>query len=68
MANKEGFFKRVSRFFKECWLELQKTSWPTPDELRKSTLLVLAAVAVITLWIGGLDALLGLFTRRYIER
>lgn len=65
-GNKEGFFQRVSRFLRECWLELRKTSWPNYEELKKSTMLVLAAVAIITLWIGGLDCLFGLVTKRFI--
>jgi preprotein translocase SecE subunit len=65
-SSKEGLWKRAGKFLRESWLELHKTSWPTPDELKKSTLLVLAAVAVITFWIGGLDFLLGVVTRRFI--
>jgi len=70
MANatggKEGTLQRANKFLRECWIELKKTSWPTYDELKKSTLLVLAAVAIITVWIGGLDYLFGLITRRYV--
>lgn len=67
MANatviKEGLFQRASRFMRECWMELKKTSWPSYDELKKSTVLVLAAVTVVTIWIGGLDFLLGRITQ-----
>lgn len=68
MANtgREGLFRRAGRFLRESWLELHKTSWPNYEELKKSTLLVLAAMAVLTMWIGGLDYLLGLLTRRYV--
>lgn len=65
-GSKEGFLQRANRFLRECWMELKKTSWPSYDELKKSTLLVLAAVAVITIWIGGLDFLLGQITRRLV--
>ena len=66
IGKKEGLSKRAGRFLRECWLELQKTSWPSSDELKKSTLLVLAAVAIITLWIGGLDFLFGIVTNRFV--
>lgn len=70
MANatggKEGVLLRANKFLRECWIELKKTSWPNYDELKKSTLLVLAAVTIITIWIGGLDYLFGLITRRYV--
>ena len=66
MANKESIFKRANKFLREVWQELHKTSWPNSEELKKSTLLVLAAVLIITLWIGGLDALLGTMTSRLL--
>ncbi|MCL6519832.1 MAG: preprotein translocase subunit SecE [Armatimonadetes bacterium] len=69
MANgtnkKEGTFQRVGRFLREVWLELKKTTWPTYDELKKSTAIVIAAVAIVTLWVGGLDYLLSVITRRF---
>jgi preprotein translocase SecE subunit len=70
MANtsgKEGLFQRISRFLRECWMELKKTSWPNSDELKKSTLLVIAAIIVITVWIGGLDFLLGQVSQRVLQ-
>lgn len=70
MANatgtREGLLRRANQFLREVWIELRKTSWPTYDELKKSTLLVLAAVAIITAWIGGLDYLFGIVTRKYV--
>lgn len=65
-GSKPGIFQRISRFLRECWFELKKTSWPSSQELTKSTLLVLAAMLVIAIWIGGLDALLGLITKRFV--
>ena len=70
MANitggREGIFQRAGKFLRETWLELQKTSWPSYDDLKKSTALVLAAVAIIALWIGGLDYLFGIVSRRLV--
>ena len=65
-GNKLTLFQRASKFLRETWLELKKTSWPSKDELQKSTVLVLAAVAIITLWIGGLDYIFGIVTRRFV--
>ncbi|HAH85919.1 MAG TPA: preprotein translocase subunit SecE [Armatimonadetes bacterium] len=62
-AKKEGVFARAGKFLRETWIELKKTSWPNRDELQKSTLLVLAAVTAVTIWIGGLDYLLVLIAR-----
>jgi preprotein translocase subunit SecE len=59
VSSKPGLFTRMGKFLKETWIELKKTSWPDKDELVKGTVLVLTAVAIITLWIGGLDFILG---------
>jgi preprotein translocase SecE subunit len=40
------------------WSELKKTTWPTPEVLRKSTYVVLAFVGAVAVWVGGLDYLL----------
>ena len=64
-GSKENILQRINRFVRESVLELRKTSWPSYDELRKSTALVLAALAIITAWIGGLDFLFGAVTRHW---
>ena len=66
-SNKPGIFYRMYKFTRESWLELHKTSWPSSDELKKSTLLVLAAILVVAIWIGGLDYLLGASTKRFLN-
>ena len=69
MANttggKENIPQRMSRFVRESVIELKKTSWPTYDELKKSTVLVLAALIIVTVWIGGLDFVFGVVTRHW---
>ena len=45
-------------FFQEAWVELKKTSWPNRDVLTKSTSVVLALVAAVAIWVGGLNAIL----------
>ena len=66
-TSKPGIFQRINRFIRESWLELKKTSWPSPDELKKSTLIVLVAILVVAIWIGGLDYLLGVSTSRLLS-
>ncbi len=47
-----------TQFFQEAWVELKKTSWPNRDVLTKSTSVVLALVAAVAIWVGGLNAIL----------
>ncbi len=63
-SKNETFFQHTARFFREVWVELKKTSWPSYDEVKKSTLVVLTAILIVTLWIGGLDYVLGFFTSK----
>jgi preprotein translocase SecE subunit len=59
--------QKMQKFLREAYIELKKTSWPSQDELKKSTLLVLGAVFVVTVWIGGLDAILGAITQKLVH-
>lgn len=65
-ANKKvGIFRRVGRFFKEVRIELKKVTWPTRKQAVNNTLVVLAFLVIIGLFVFGLDALftwlIGLF-------
>lgn len=61
MASSSGSRKSVSpqQFFQEAWVELKKTTWPTRDVLLKSTYVVMALVAAVAVWTGGLDYIFG---------
>jgi len=64
MANvattKPGFPAKVVKFFKETWVELKKTSWPSGNELYKNTVLVIVALIIVTTFIGGLSGILSI--------
>ncbi len=71
-ANNKGnfgsLFVRMGQFLKESYIEVvKKASWPTWPELKKSTLVVIIAVLIVTIWIGGLDFLLSRITEGYIK-
>ena len=50
-AEKKGFM----RFLRDVRIELGKVTWPTRKDLMQSTLVVLVAVAIATLYCFGLD-------------
>ena len=52
---KNGFFKRVGAYFKDLKNELKKVVWPTKSRLLHSTLVVLAMVAIICIFVCVLD-------------
>jgi len=50
---------RIVRFFREVKVEMSKVSWPTLEELKNSTKVVIVAVILITIFIGVVDRMLG---------
>ncbi len=72
-VKKENWFKRawhgVCRYFRELRSELKKVVWPTPQQVGKNTLIVVACVLVIGVFIWlfdlvaqvGIDAIIKIF-------
>ena len=58
-AKKENFFartvKRISRWFREMKSELKKVVWPTKSQMLNNTLIVLACVLVVGIFIVIFD-------------
>ncbi len=61
----DGVMKRLGRFLKESYTETRfKTTWPTKQELKHLTAVVLVAVILSGLYFGGLDAIYGVIIRK----
>ena len=58
-AKKANWFKRffgaIARYFRELRSELKKVSWPTPKQVLKNTLIVLASVLIVGIFIWMFD-------------
>ncbi len=55
----ESLWTRAVRFVRESYVETwHKSAWPTWPELRSFTLIVIFAVLVVSIWIGGIDFIL----------
>ncbi len=50
------------QYFREARAELRKVAWPTWPEVRKYSIVVLVTVLVFVAYVGGLDALFGIFS------
>jgi preprotein translocase subunit SecE len=46
---------RSMTFLQEVWAELKKVHWPTRKETYAATAVVLAAVAIVALYLGAVD-------------
>ena len=55
---KQGQIKRLSGYCQETWVELQKCTWPTWDELKGSTALIIVMIAMLGGFIVVIDLVL----------
>ncbi len=59
----------TKEFIEECWVELQKVTWPDADQLRSATVVVLAFTVAVSgvIWLMDksvswiLNLIMGLF-------
>jgi len=49
---------RLRNFIKDVRVEASKVSWPTRQELRDSTIVVIVTVAIVTVFVGVVDRVL----------
>jgi preprotein translocase subunit SecE len=54
-ASKSGDKRSIGKFFRDVRVELRKVTWPTRKELVQSTVVVLVAVGIATLYTFVLD-------------
>ncbi len=47
--------EKIIAFFTDVVKEMKKVTWPRPDELRESTIIVLVVCGVIATFIFGVD-------------
>jgi preprotein translocase subunit SecE len=50
--------EKLKAYLSETRTELRKVTWPTVDELKESTRVVIVATIAITIFIGVVDQLL----------
>ena len=58
-VKKENWFKRtfgaIAKYFRELRSELKKVVWPTPKQVLKNTLIVLACIIIVGVFICLFD-------------
>lgn len=65
---KVGFLKKMTRYFRDLRGEYKKIVWPTKKQIINNTLVVLAAVIIMGVFVAGLDAVLGLIVRFVLQQ
>ncbi len=52
-------------FLHEVWVELKKTTWPTPKEAWRLTSVVLGVIIIVAIYIGAIDWVLTWLTLKF---
>ncbi len=55
-----GYVARLSNYVRETREELRKCTWPSADELKGSTLVVMVTILLLGVYIMGIDLLITL--------
>ncbi len=58
----------MTRYFRDLRGEYKKIVWPTKKQIINNTLVVLAAVIIMGVFVAGLDAVLGLIVRFVLQQ
>ena len=59
-APRAGLIGRFRGFVKDVRAELAKVSWPTREELRDSTVVVIVTVLIVAVFVGIVDRVLSI--------
>ncbi len=52
---REGFFERAATFISDTRTELKRVSWPTPNEVKNTTIITLIAVIFFAVYLYAVD-------------
>ncbi len=52
-------FLQLGQFLREVWQELQRVVWPTHEETKGYTMVVIITIIIVALWVGFWDLIFG---------
>ena len=50
--------ERIKLFLSETRTELKKVTWPTREELKESTIVVIVSTFIVTIFVGVVDQII----------
>lgn len=59
---------RIARYIRETRAELRKVVWPTREEAVNLTIIVVAAILAMSIFLGAIDYVLTVILRFFIAR
>ncbi len=55
---------KIKEFVGEVAKEMKKVSWPTKEQLKESTIVVVATTILFTAFVFGVDQIMGLIVKQ----
>jgi len=52
-------FIKLGQFLREVWQELQRVVWPSHEETKGYTMVVIITIIIVALWVGFWDLIFG---------
>lgn len=62
-AWQKGHLLRLGNYVDETKVELRKCTWPTRDELKGSTVVVIVSTGIVAVFTVGVDFLISMFVK-----
>jgi preprotein translocase subunit SecE len=59
--------QKVKTFALDVQMEMKKVTWPTREELRGSTVVVIVTVIIVSIFIGVVDRILSFGLERFLS-
>ncbi len=66
-AGPVGVVAKVKEFATDVRAEMKKVTWPTREELRGSTMVVIVTVIILSIFIGVVDRILSFGLERFLS-
>lgn len=63
---KANLTERISKYYEDVVLEMKKVTWPSQDELREATIVVLTVSGILAIFTYGVDQIINLLVRLVI--
>ena len=57
--NKKPFFSRIKKFFKDTKSELKKVTWPSKEQLKQNTGVIIAFIILVAIFLFVFDVAFG---------
>lgn len=68
VTNQKENTNRLTRYFREVRAEMNKVIWPTRDQTVKLTVIVIAVMVAMALYLGLLDSIFGALVQQMLNR